>query len=112
MRPFVLARGRTRTRTRHPLWVHTLVSVPHYDPMLATALTPQERAVYEHARQGMSVAELSAHTGLSLGLVRVFLGDLARRDALTIHPVTESTAATPTVTNTLLQRVLDGLQRL
>jgi hypothetical protein len=112
VRPFILARGRTRARTRHPLPVHTLVSAPRYDPVIAAALTPQERAVYEHARQGMSVAEVSAHTRLSLGLVRVLLGDLAGMGTITIHPATESVAGAPMVTVSLLERVLRGLEQL
>ncbi|GAA2594012.1 DUF742 domain-containing protein [Dactylosporangium fulvum] len=107
VRPFVLAGGRTRVRTRHPLLVHTLVSVPRFDPALAAHLTRQERAVYEHARHGLSVAEVSAHTGLSLGLVRVILGDLANSTLITIHPATESVTTVLT-----LERVLRGLQQL
>jgi DNA-binding CsgD family transcriptional regulator len=112
VRPFILASGRTRTRTRHPLLVHTIVSAPRYDARLAASLTPHERTVYAHAQEGMSVAEVSAHTGLSLGLVRVLLGDLANKGAITIHPATESLVADRTTTAALLERVLHGLQQL
>jgi hypothetical protein len=112
VRQFVLARGRTRTRTRHPLMVHTLVSAAHYAPTVAATLTPQERAVYDCTHRNVSVAEVSAHTGLSLGLVRVILGDLASSEAITIHPATESFALAPDATRSVLEKVLHGLQQL
>jgi hypothetical protein len=112
VRPFILARGRTRARTRHPLLVHTMVSAPAHNPVLAAALTAQERTVYDHARRGMSVAEVSAHTRLSLGLVRVLLGDLAGRNMITIHPATESVVGAPTATVSVLERLVRGLQQL
>lgn len=112
VRPFLLANGRTRARTRHPLMVHTIVSAPRYDQVIVAALATLERTVYEHARQGISVAEVSAHTGLALGLVRVILGDLANRNMITIHPATGSMATDRTVTASVLERVLSGLQQL
>jgi Protein of unknown function (DUF742) len=112
VRPFLLANGRTRARTRHPLMVHTIVSAPRYDPGIVATLAPLERDVYEHARQGVSVAEVSAHTGLALGLVRVTLGDLANRDMITIHPATGPVAIDQTGNASVLERVLNGLQRL
>jgi len=115
VRPFVLAHGRTRTRTRHPLLVNTLVSA-QYDPVLAAELTPQERAVYEYAAtaEGMSVAEVSAHTRMSLGLVRVILGDLAGRGAITIHAASAgSSGLEPSpVDYETLERLLRGLEQL
>jgi len=112
VRPFLLANGRTRARTRHPLLVHTIVSAPRYAPVTVAALGPLERDVYEHARHGVSVAEVSAHTGLALGLVRVILGDLAHRNLITIHPATGYVATDQRVTASVLERVLDGLQQL
>ena len=112
VRPFLLAHGRTRTRTRHPLMVHTIVSAPRSDPVAVAALAPLERDVYEQARPGMSVAEVSAHTGLALGLVRVVLGDLANRNLITIHAETGPTATDHSVTASVLERVLSGLQQL
>jgi hypothetical protein len=112
VRPFLLANGRTRAHTRHPLLVHTIVSAPRYHPTTTDTLGPLERDVYEHARRGVSVAEVSAHTGLALGLVRVILADLAHRNVITIHPATGSAATDRSVTASVLERVLSGLQRL
>lgn len=113
VRPFILAGGRTRARTRHPLLIHTIVSAPQHPQLTPSRLTAQERGVYQLVRRRMSVAEVSAHSGLALGLVRVILGDLASRDLITIHPATESiTGPGVTVTLPVLEKVLLGLQRL
>lgn len=112
VRPFLLANGRTRARTRHPLMVHTIVSAPPYGPVGVAALAPPERTVYEYARQGVSVAEVSAHTGLALGLVRVVLADLADRNMITIHSATGSPATDQIGSAAVLERVLSGLQQL
>jgi hypothetical protein len=116
VRPFVLAAGRTRARTRHPLLVHTIVSAEAYDRRVAAALTRQERAVYEctyaAGADGVSVAEVSAHTGLALGLVRVILGDLLDWDAITVHSTGFSPWEPAPVTRSLLERVIRGLQQL
>ena len=112
VRPFLLANGRTRAPTRRPLMVHTIVSAPRYGPFTAAALAPLERSVYEHARRGASVAEVSAHSGLALGLVRVILADLANRSLITIHPATGFPATEQVGTTAVLERVLSGLQQL
>src|SRR6202012_4603732 len=69
VRPYVLTGG--RTRTRYHLYVHTLVSVQRYDPAASVRLSPEARRLYERASFGaQSVAELSAHCGVSLGVAR------------------------------------------
>lgn len=105
VRPYVLTGGRTRS-VEH-LLVHTLVSVPGYDPAFATRLLPEARALYERAQATTeSVAELSAHCGVPLGVTRVLLSDLAAADRVLIE-----THTTPYDRRTL-ERVLDGLKQL
>jgi len=41
VRPYVLTGG--RTRTRHRLYVHTLVSASWFDPTAAARLSPEAR---------------------------------------------------------------------
>lgn len=107
MRPYVLTGGRTRSVGQ--LLVHTLVSVPSYDPAFAARLLPETRALYERAHTSPeSVAELSAHCGVSLGVTRVLLSDLAAADRVLIEP---PTAPSPFDRRTL-ERVLDGLKQL
>ena len=106
VRPYVLTGGRTRTR-KH-LLVHTLVSVPRYDMLFAASLLPDVRSVYEQARMTCSVAELSAGSGMSLGVTRVVLDDLAASDRLIIHANKERSSHDLD----LLERLRDGLRKL
>lgn len=107
LRPYVLTGG--RTRTRHHLYVHTLVSVQHYDTTFAARLMPEAKKLYDRASAGVqTVAELSAHCGVSLGVTRVLLGDLAAGNRVAINP---ETYASPYDTR-LLKRVLHGLREL
>ena len=107
VRPYVLTGG--RTRTRHQLYVHTLVSAPRYDPSSAVRLPPEARRLYERARLGtQSIAELSAHCGISLGVTRVLLEDLAASDRVQIS----DDAYDSPYDHRLLKRVIDGLREL
>src|SRR5690606_6068395 len=107
VRPYVLTGGRTRTRQR--LHVHTLVSVPHYDPGYADLLPPEARPLYDRAPPAVqSIAELSAHCSVSLGVTRVLLGDMAARDRLVVNPEAYTSPYDPR----LLERVIDGLHQL
>lgn len=107
VRPYVLTGG--RTRTRHQLYVHTLVSAPRYDSSAAARLTPESRRLYEQAHQGTcSIAELSAHCGVSLGVTRVLLEDLAAAGRVQIN----DDAYDSPYDRRLLKRVIDGLREL
>jgi hypothetical protein len=107
VRPYVLVGGRTHTRQN--LFVHTLVSVRHYDASFAARLLPEARSLYERAHAGtQSVAELSAYCGISLGVTRVLLGDLAAGSHVLINPETYESP----YDQKLLERVIDGLREL
>ncbi|HET9139392.1 MAG TPA: DUF742 domain-containing protein [Actinophytocola sp.] len=88
--------------------MHTLVSVPHYDPAFAAGLLPEVRSLYEHARQPCSVAELSAMCGTSLGVTRVVLDDLAAATRVWIYPDVYASQFDPR----LLEKLRDGLRQL
>jgi hypothetical protein len=106
VRPYVLTGGRTRTRAH--LLVHTLVSVPSYDALFASKLLPEARSLYEHAREVRSLAELSAYSGMPLGVARVVVDDLASSDRLIVH---EEAYDSP-FDSRLLERLRDGLRQL
>jgi hypothetical protein len=103
VRPYVLTAGRTRTRQQ--LLVHTMVSVPYYDPVFAGGLAPEARSLYEQARRTCSIAELSALCGISLGVTRVVLDDLVTAMRVYLHP-----DAIPHTDHRLLERIRDGLR--
>lgn len=105
VRPYMVTGG--RTRTKHHLYVHTLVSVDRYDHATAVRLSPEGRRLYECAAAGsQSVAELSAHCGVSLGVTRVLLEDMATADLVRIS---EDSYQSP-YDQRLLKRVIDGLR--
>jgi hypothetical protein len=105
VRPYVLTRG--RTRTNHHLYMHTLVSVDRFDQMVAGRLAPEARRLYERAAMSPeSVAELSSHCGVSLGVTRVLLEDLASTGRIRINAETYDSP----FDRRLLKRVIDGLR--
>lgn len=107
LRPYVLTGGRTVTRQH--LLVHTLVGVENYDAAFAARLLPEAQALYERAYAATeSVAELSAHCGISLGVTRVLLGDLAASNRVLIYPETYDSPYDPS----LLKEVIHGLREL
>lgn len=106
VRPYVLTSGRTRGREQ--LLTHTLVSAPSYDSLFAARLLPEARALYERACSSTeSVAELSAHCGVPLGVTRVLLSDLCSAGRV----LAEEPATASPYDRTLLERVLDGLRQ-
>ena len=105
VRPYVLTGGRTQTR-KHP-YLHTLVSVDRYDESASARLLPEARRLYERAAVGIqSVAELSAHCAVSLGVTRVLLEDLAAADLVRIN----DDALSSPQDHQLHSRVLAGLR--
>ncbi|MGH3940329.1 MAG: DUF742 domain-containing protein [Pseudonocardiaceae bacterium] len=97
-----------RTRPRHHLLVETLISVPHHDPQFSATLLPESRALYELARKAISIAELSAHLTIPLGVIRMLISDLAAQERVLIHP----TGFAYQYDHIILERILDGLKKL
>lgn len=97
-----------RTKPRHHLLVETLVSVPHHDRQFSATLMPESRALYELARETISIAELSAHLTIPLGVIRVLISDLAAQEMVFIHP----TGFAYQYDRIILERILDGLKKL
>lgn len=106
VRPYVITRG--RTRTPRPLLVHTLVSAPGFDPTFAARLTPEARRLYSRANMhAESVAELSAHCGVPLGVARVLLADLVASNRMMVN----SDSGSSPYDRDILERVIDGLRQ-
>jgi hypothetical protein len=109
VRPYALTRGRTRT-ARSDLALEALVRgvAGITDP----TPTPERRRILELSTAAIqSVAELSAHLSLPLGVVRVLVGDLADEGLVVVH--TGSPTAAPAATNLkVLESVLNGISSL
>lgn len=109
VRPYALTRGRTRSQ-RSDLPLEALVRGVHG----ATDLSPtsERRRILELSTASiLSVAEVSAHLSLPLGVVRVLIGDLAEEGLVVVH--TGSPSAAPAATNLkVLESVLNGISSL
>ncbi len=109
VRPYALTKGRTHTG-RSALPLEALVRGVASGRDAAT--TPERRRILELSVASiLSVAELSAHLSLPLGVVRVLVADLADDGLVVVH--TGSTTAAPPATNLkVLESVLNGISSL
>lgn len=109
IRPYALTGGRTRPSVDMPL--ETLVRTSDRGWAIRHELSNEERRILDFAANSISLAELSAHLGVVLGVARVLVADLVSTGALD-----RSRANTPSVEAhrdvSLLERVLDGLKAL
>ena len=112
VRPYALTRGRTRPG-RADLPLEALVrGVAGTSDTTSSAGTPERRRILDLAGAGiLSVAELSAHLSLPLGVVRVLVGDLADDGLVVVHSGALTTA-TPATNLTVLESVLNGIHSL
>lgn len=106
VRPYALTGGRTKPTRDYP--VEALV---HTDRYVVDGLvdTPEERAIAELCRDSHSVAEVAALVRLPLGVARILISDLADRQVVAVHTMTDLDSPPDT---SLLQRVLTGLRNL
>lgn len=112
VRPYAVTGGRTRTSTNAYLPVEALVqSLVSHDQV---GLTPERRRILElTADQYLSVAELSAHVHLPVGIVRVLVSDLADVGSVRIHGAGATTSSSaPATSLSVLESVLNGISSL
>jgi hypothetical protein len=76
--------------------------------------SPESRRILDLAAgQYLSVAELSAHLHLAIGVVRVLVGDLADEGSVRVHGLTAATSdPAPATTLSVLESVLNGISAL
>jgi len=116
VRPYAVTGGRVSAASVE-LPMEALVEALS-DPQVLRGLTPEKKKILQLAAgQYQSVAELSAHIRLPLGVVRVLVTDLADQNHLKIHTGgTASDASTHDesgrVSLSLLESVLDGIAAL
>ena len=109
VRPYTVTGG--RTRAGH-------VDLPLVALVGSVGDVPPRGGVPEHGRilelcasQLLSVAELSAHLKLPLGVARVLIGDLVSAGLVQVHHRTQATAST-TDQLKVLESVLNGIAQL
>lgn len=108
VRPYTVTGGRTRpsgTDLPFEALIEALTGArPDHSP-------ESRRILALAAGQYLSVAELSAHLHLAVGVVRVLVGDLADEGAVRIHGLTTAPTA-PATTLSVLESVLNGISAL
>ena len=106
IRPYAITGGRTRARTDVP--IEAIVYRTPSGEAATGRLTLERGQIVGLVSVPQSVAELSAHLKLPLGVVRVVVGDLVEEGLLGVN--SQSGNGRPDLR--LLERVLDGLQAL
>lgn len=108
VRPYALVRGRTHARKgAFDLVSYVVAVMEHLDTWLETE--PEHTRLLSLCRQPLSVSELTARSGLPIGVVRVLLGDLLVMGAIRVRePFPDGER--PSLS--LIRMVLAGLQAL
>ncbi len=107
IRPYAITGGRTRADTDLP--IEAMVSATPQGLAEQSSLTLERARIVSLCSSPQSVAEISAHLGLHLGVARVLVGDLAGEGLIAVHRPNH-VGDRPDLR--LLERVLDGLQAL
>lgn len=112
VRPYAMTRGRTRSSKRLDL-LAMVAAVPRPEGEGEPAdhtLSPEHLEILDLCRSGaMTVAEIAAESGLLLGVVRVFVGDLMTAELVRVSPPVPQ-AQLPD--EGVLREVIDGLRAL
>jgi len=109
VRSYVLTQGRTRSNADLP--IETLVRVTPQGTSAAPRLQLERKKIVNLCSSPLSIAEISAHLSIPLGVARVLVGDMAEEGFLKSYkPQHAKTGERPDLK--LLERVLDGLQAL
>jgi hypothetical protein len=119
VRPYMVTGGRTRP-AGEDLPIEALVERVTRLPQptgRASLAGPESRRILELTEgRYLSVAEISAHAHLPVGVVRVLVSDLAEAGAVRIHGLTPAALTDPSSDNAaalaVLESVLDGISAL
>jgi len=108
LRAYAVTRGRTRPR-HADLELESLVSTTQLGARSAARLGMEPRAIAQLCTSMLSIAEVSAHLDLALGVTRVLVGDMEAEGLLSVNRPADPKGK-PDVA--LLQRVLHSLRAL
>jgi hypothetical protein len=106
VRPYFRTKG--RTRPDRELAVEVLVATSKTGHRATSLRVPEHRAICELCLDTKSVAEVAAHLGLPLGVVRVLISDLLGLGLVIAHPANASVGDRPSID--FMERVLSGLR--
>jgi Protein of unknown function (DUF742) len=108
--PYAMTGGRARpVLAPEELELESLVSTTSLGETSVPALTPEQQSIVLLCRDILSIAEVSAHLDVPVGVARVLVGDMAAEGLVTLHR-----PAGPGIRPdlALLERVLYGLRAL
>ena len=109
IRPYALTGGRTRSTSE--LAIETIVRTSARGFVQQPRLTLERKRIVTLCAVPQSIAEVSAHLKLALGVARVIVGDMTIEGLLDTHAApTSASGKGPDIK--LLERVLNGLQAL
>jgi hypothetical protein len=110
VRPYAITGGRGRpVLAPEDLELESLVSTTSRGEISASTLIPEQQSIVLLCRDILSIAEISAHLDVPLGVARVLIGDMAAEGLVILHrPTTSGTR--PDLA--LLERVLYGLRAM
>ncbi|WP_067458849.1 DUF742 domain-containing protein [Actinomadura macra] len=109
LRPFAVARGRTRQADADLdlIAIVRTAEVPIPDP---STLGTEDELILDLCLRPRSVADLAVDMALPVGVIRVLLGDLLRRGLVTVRRPAGAGGGRPDPR--LLKEVIDGLRAL
>jgi len=111
IRPYALTGG--RTRGNQELALETIVRTTPQGRAAQPRLLRESARIVQICAEPLSVAEISAHLKIPLGVARVIVGDLAAEGLVGANAGATTASATQNRPDIkLLERVLDGLQAL
>jgi Protein of unknown function (DUF742) len=110
VRSYVITQGRTRSSVDLPL--ETLVKVTSQGVSATPRLALERKQIVSLCTAPISIAEISAHLRVPLGVARVLVGDMAEQGLLNSYKPQHATTGEQRPDLKLLERVLDGLQAL
>lgn len=109
VRSYVLTQGRTRSNSA--VEIETMVRVSERGRESFPQLALERKKIIELCGKPLSVAEISAHLSIPLGVAKVLVGDMAEEGLLeSFQPQHGGGDERPDLQ--LLERVLNGLQAL
>lgn len=111
VRPYAITGGRTRSKGAD-IPLEALITATPLGRARASTLIAERRAIATLCVQPMSVAEVSAHLKVPLGVARVLVGDMTEEGLVEVNgPGGGSGGGAPDDLK-LLERVLNGLRAL
>jgi len=107
VRPYAMTQGRVAPADEFDLVAFVVSAGPEAVPM--PGLQPEHHAIVAAAWEPISVVELASTLDLSIGVVRVLLGDLRSAGLISLY---EPPAASQSHDVDLLKAVVNGLRAL